>query len=631
MSEQDSTTDPIREDDDSRPAKRQRSFIARQACEACRAKKTRCDEDDPCSLCRTLGIECIYVQRKVTKNETSMSMIFNTLRRMESKIEHLSRPTTSEHLPDETHQAELKSATISPYHIDPAIFHPSSASPQPPLVRSAIHPPASGSVISFSAHRTIHWPGIQKSLSPSLSAAIRNLNATYPTHLESGRASLQPTIRGQATLTTGDWLSSLSISFVKELSNAYFETFNRVYPFVDRDHYFLSTLAVVVREGFGYDIESSLVLNIMALGCMGLKAFEQGGFNTPDHDSVTPLIRHIMDEEIPGLSFFNEARRRVGFCMCDRDIQSCQYYLSSAVFYAQVMRPVDEWMMANRAAITCAAFWKCPPEPLDEWSADMQSRLFWSTLILETVIIQELELPSSGLKEFEDVVPLPKFTAYPYVDSTRSRNADDSFYHYHFLAQIAHRIILTRVRDELYFSNPSFTLADELSHQLEEWRAKLPPALHFDEDDPGQAFANPADAVVVGLLQARYRISNFHLGRPFLYKALQNPASVSETDLKMCSKSLRFAMDSPFAWEVCASMKNFMPVGYFAAGQFFGQLFLFHAFAHSPDYRLRDVLPAGHELWCTRMLRYISELAVTNPTIAKDFQLLSTLYRLDDT
>lgn len=631
MSEQDSTNAPTGEDDDSRPAKRQRNFIARQACEACRTKKTRCDEDEPCSLCRTLGIECVYVQRKVTKNETSMSMIFNTLRRMESKIDHLSPPITPARTHDEPHLTDSKSAPISPYHVDPAIFHPSSISPQPHLVKTTIHPPTSGSIISFSAHRVFHWPGIQKGLPPNLSAALRDLDRTYPTHLESARPGLQPTIRGQVTLTTGDWLSSLSLSCVKELSNAYFDTFNRVYPFIDRDHYFLNTLAVVVREGFGYDIESCLVLNVMALGCMGLKAFEDGGFDNPYQDPTTPLIRHIMDEEIPGLSFFNEARKRVGFCMCERDIQSCQYYLSSAVFYAQLMRPVDEWMMTNRAAVACAAFWKCSPEPLDEWLADMQSRLFWSALILETVIIQELELPSSGLKEFEDVVPLPKFTTYPYIGSTRARNTDDSFYHYHFLAQIAHRIILTRVRDELYFSNPSFTLAEELSHQLEQWRAKLPPTLHFAEDDPEPVFANPADAVIVGLLQARYRISNFHLGRPFLYKALLHPSLVGENDLKMCSKALQFAMDWPLIWDVCASMKNFMPLGYFVCGQFFGQLFLFHAVKNSPDQRVRDVLPAGFELWCTRMLRYISELAVSSPTIAKDFELLSTLYQLDST
>jgi hypothetical protein len=37
-----------------------------------------------------------------------------------------------------------------------------------------------------------------------------------------------------------------------------------------------------------------------------------------------------VQEETPGLRFFNEARRRIGFLMCDNDIQSCQFYLLSS-------------------------------------------------------------------------------------------------------------------------------------------------------------------------------------------------------------------------------------------------------------------------------------------------------------
>jgi hypothetical protein len=182
-----------------------------------------------------------------------------------------------------------------------------------------------------------------------------------------------------------------------------------VYPFIDRDSYFSCTLAVVVREGFGYDIESCLVLNVMALGCMGLRAFEEGGFDAVQHTTITPLTRHVMDEEMSGLSFFNEARRRVGLCLCERTIEACQYYLTSAVYFAQIMRPVDKWMMTNRAAAICTAFWKCPPEPVDEWLSDMQSRLFWCSLVLESVVVQELELPPSGLKIWEDQVPLVSY------------------------------------------------------------------------------------------------------------------------------------------------------------------------------------------------------------------------------
>ncbi len=494
----------VREDshDDSRPAKRQRNFIARQVSTespledystANHSRLVKLAVQRRRGAMKTCHVACVGVWGSnapmssanlpsmpvsrpfslgrtdgfTSRNETSMGMIFNTLRRMESKIDHLSIPTATRPSPEVSHRSESNHAPIaSPYSMEPVPSNRTLPSPQTQTSRPLTQPTASGSVLSFSAHRTIHWHGVHASLPPSLSSAIENLEITYPTHLESERPSLNPIIQAAATMPTGDWLSSLSLSCVKELSNAYFDTFNRVYPFIDRDYYYLNTLAVVVREGFGYDMESCLVLNIMALGCMGLKAFEEGGFDTSQHAPITPLIRHIMEEEFAGLSFFNEARRRVGFCLCERDIQSCQYYLSSAVFFAQIMRPVDEWMMTNRASVSCAAFWKCPPKPLDEWLSDMQSRLFWSALTLESVIVQELELPSSGLKEWEETVPLPKFTTYPYVSKSRAQNSDDSYYHYHFLAQIAVRIILSRVREELYFSNPSTALAEELWHQL---------------------------------------------------------------------------------------------------------------------------------------------------------------------
>ncbi|OAP56358.1 hypothetical protein AYL99_09537 [Fonsecaea erecta] len=616
--------------DDSRPAKRQRNFIARQACEACRMKKTRCDEDMPCSLCKSLGIECTYAERKPTKNEISMGMIFNTLRRMESKIDHLSVPTSAKsvHELDGNRVDSSLPHTESPYHMDSVVSHQSLSSP---LSSTRQLPRQSNShfgILSFSARQTIHWPGVLPLLPSNLTSEVRNLERSYPTRLESERPSLEPVISAQSVMPTLDWLASLSLSCVKDLSNAYFDTFNRVYPCIDRDFYFFSTLAVVVREGFGQDIESCLVLNVMALGCMGFKAYEEGGFENSSQASITPLVRHIMEEEIPGLSFFNEARRRVGFCLSERDVQAAQYYLTSAVFFAQAMRPVDKWLEAGRAAVICTAYWKCPPEPVDEWLADMHARLFWCSLMLESLVVQELELPPSGLKAWEDDVPLPKFTVYPYANGTRPQHSDDSFYHYHFLAQIAHRIILNRIRDELFLSNPSTKVAEELRHQLEQWRTNLPPALHYPGEREKQSFDCPAEAVVVALLQMRYRVSIFHLGRPFLYKAIQNPTSVNETELKLCAEALEYAMDWHMTLDVCVKMRNFAPVKYFACGQFFGQLLIFYAFKNSPDRRLRESLPSGYEVWCNKMLRFIYDFVDSSPTLARDMELLSSLYHI---
>ncbi|RVX69874.1 hypothetical protein B0A52_05708 [Exophiala mesophila] len=594
-------------DDDERPSKKARNFIARQVL-----------------IAPTLN------GNLQSTNEVSMSMMFGTLRRMELKLDRLSSTTqTPPSREDRDSPVTARAQAASPNHAEsvrsiPSVLSPQSQSHRQPAVTSK--PP---SVLSFSAHRTIHWPGVTDCLPSKLVDITAALDRSYPTRFESDRTHLDPTIQPQLGLQAPDWLSTLGLSCVKEVSNAFFDTFNRVYPFIDRDYYFSSTLAQVVREGFGYDIESCLVLNVMALGCMGLKAFEEGGFDMPQRASLSPFVLRVMEEDMSGLSFFNEARRRIGFCLCERDIQSCQYYLTSAVFFAQTMRPVDEWMMTTQAATSCTAFWQCPPEPHDEWLADMHSRLFWSAILLETVIVQELELPASRLKEFEDIVPLPKFTAYPYISKSRARNSDDSYYHYHFLAQIAHRIILSRIRDELFYAKPSPTLADELRHQLEQWRHNLPKTLNYSDDTPDQSFTCPADAVVVALLYTRYRVSLFHLGRPFLFKAIQSPSTLTERDLAMCAESLQYAMDWPLTWDLCAKMKNFMPLKYFASGQMFGQLLIFYAFRHSPDSRLRELVPVEAESWCQRMLTFISEQAVSSPIIANDFKMLSFLYPVD--
>jgi hypothetical protein len=92
----------------------------------------------------------------------------------------------------------------------------------------------------------------------------------------------------------------------------------------------------------------------------------------------------------------------------------------------------------------------------DEWEGDMKSRVYWNCLMNETILVQELHLPSSGLSRLEEKVPIPKFigfetTGYASNRFNASSVVDDSYFQYHFLAQVAHRIILTRIRHSLYF------------------------------------------------------------------------------------------------------------------------------------------------------------------------------------
>lgn len=86
----------------------------------------------------------------------------------------------------------------------------------------------------------------------------------------------------------------------------------------------------------------------------------------------------------------------------------------------------------------------------------MKSRVYWNCLMNETILVQELHLPPSGLSRLEEQVPIPKFigfaaTGYGANRYPLSNVVDDSYFQYHFLAQVAHRIILTRIRHSLYF------------------------------------------------------------------------------------------------------------------------------------------------------------------------------------
>lgn len=92
----------------------------------------------------------------------------------------------------------------------------------------------------------------------------------------------------------------------------------------------------------------------------------------------------------------------------------------------------------------------------------MKSRVYWNCLMNETILVQELHLPSSGLSRLEEQVPIPKFigfetTGYASNRFISSSGVDDSYFQYHFLAQVAHRIILTRIRHSLYFYCKWFT------------------------------------------------------------------------------------------------------------------------------------------------------------------------------
>jgi len=95
-----------------------------------------------------------------------MSMLFNTLKRVEFKLDHLSTRTRLE-TSSESDPDRLDSSHVlhdSPSHPESAPSTRSMLSPQTNLSRPALSRPDDNLVLSFSAHQTVHWRGVRQSL-----------------------------------------------------------------------------------------------------------------------------------------------------------------------------------------------------------------------------------------------------------------------------------------------------------------------------------------------------------------------------------------------------------------------------------------------------------------------------------
>jgi hypothetical protein len=597
-----------------------------------------------------------------------MAVAINAIRRLEAKIEDLTAAVSASKTSPVEPQPSLP-VTIADHrspmstlsHPSPINHTPGFTSTLPRNDRSSVHElvmspqtaatpgksPFSVSetqskiALSFSQHRVAIWPAVKNVLPADFTAARATLAEDYIVEIEDSREPLPIHIDRPYGTYPESWLMSLPQSVVKGLADAYFAVFHRNTPILDKYFFYSSTLGRATENEFGFDVESCLVLIVLALGCLAVKAYEEGDFALPSRlpSSETGFVRpdwyELTADVKPGLKFFNEARKRFGFLMCQNDLQAGQFYMLSTLYYAQILRPLDSWTTVNRAALCCTTMLsRTETTQFDQWEGDMFSRLFWNTLMYETVITQELDLlPHSGLLEYEPDIPLPKFTLCPRPKTSIAgllTDEDDSFFNFHFLAQAAHRIILTRVKQSLYFfaekeAYPGASITAEMHHQLEQWRANLPPSLQFSDNENADDSPSPAHVIAKAMLRSRYLVAKFHIGRPFLYKALHAPAFTNDAEYNEVREGLRGGMYWPTTMGLCTQMLSALPLKFGWCCQCFGQVLLFHAVARSPDPKLGGTLPEGWQEWVQIMMALIESCARDSPGIAKDAELLLLL------
>lgn len=191
------------------------------------------------------------------------------------------------------------------------------------------------------------WPAIEQLLLQALPSNIGDLKSleqegsAFVVRMQKGTPNLpmddnlpdRPFVgmQSQATRAAGGARSTfpnLTWDVMYRLASAYFDTFNLIYPFMDRQNFVSDTLSKVHSEGFNGDTDSVTALLIFALGELAIEASH--GTPIEIFNGRPSGVRGGTPSRPPGLALFNEARKRIGFVLTECDLESVQIFSLAA-------------------------------------------------------------------------------------------------------------------------------------------------------------------------------------------------------------------------------------------------------------------------------------------------------------
>ncbi|RMY43296.1 hypothetical protein D0865_11353 [Hortaea werneckii] len=172
---------------------------------------------------------------------------------------------------------------------------------------------------------------------------------------------------------------------------------------------------------------------------------------------------------------------------------------------------------------------------------ELLERVYWNTLLIESDLLAELDLPHSGIVQFEEIMRLPR--SFPYdvtiAGPDEELPGDDDLWY--FLAEIALRRLLNRVSHLIYTHKRSatFSIASlepvvaELDYQLTQWYEGLPISVKFPRE------RTPAASQVQTVLRLRYFACRTIIYRPYIQAVLSDPTLAHDLSVQeSCQKCL---------------------------------------------------------------------------------------------
>ncbi|KAH8676761.1 hypothetical protein BGZ60DRAFT_468641 [Tricladium varicosporioides] len=606
------------------PTRAQRGAIATQACETCRSRKQKCDEQRPkCGLCQRMKLECRYREPQPTKKDKTLVEILDRLKSLEGKVDRIplrapiptgfgppqSSPSSQPSFQTETESLSSSSLLRPPY--------------QPSTTTSSKSRPYRHAT---AAHKMLTWPAIQQLLLQAVPSNISDLKSlelhgsAFVVRMQKGSPNLPldenlqaiPFVgmQSQATRTSGGartTFPTLTKDVMHRLATAYFDTFNLVYPFMDRQNFLSDTLSQVQTEGFSGDTDSVLALLVFALGELAIEGSR--GHPIESHEGHASGVRGGTAIKPPGLALFNEARKRIGFVLTECDLENVQIFSLAA-------NTID---------------WDSP-------KGDLIKRAYWHCVNMETSLHLELDLPLTGILTLEGEVGMPNFNNTFSEADQRANQA--SHFEAHYASQLALRRVCNDIHNNIYefttgsdtpssdiSAGPTASSLKQLASRLTQWRGMLPRELQWSEEDSaghpapqqatGSSFGQALDPQLspqqphtgrplfsldlnsepihypylydlqVALLRTKYYYARYMIHRPFIYKALHFPEQMTQEDAEGAAECLRSCLKWPLTLSPTSRRKRLVPYLFCWSQNFLGILLILHITRYNP--MLRDI------------------------------------------
>ncbi|KAJ5896557.1 uncharacterized protein N7473_005956 [Penicillium subrubescens] len=511
-----------RSSEDASEYPRRRATIA---CQICRLRKTRCNGARPkCQLCSDLDAECVYREPGI-KLDAGDKLILEHLTRIEGLLHsslaaqgphHLAMstsPATSNDTGMGSEDPSTKMSGLSTSGRMAAVGLGSWANP-PPSISISTMP----KVHSTPALHLLQWPLIRDLVSGPYDP--QNL-----LQLEMAREPLRLNPN-----------SGFDLANAPAYVQAFFNHANIWYACVNPytwNRYYRTALA----QGFQDGPVSCLVLLVLALGA----ASRSGSI------SFLPA-----DQEPPGLPYFAAAWAILPSVMMRNSAIAAQCMILASAYLFYLVRPLEAWTLLSNVSMKLQLLLGNPNRVPAQWK-ELSVRVYWNSLLYESDLLAELDLPHSGIVNFEEIVDLPGGFEEEDDDEDEGMNNDneekDQQHNarppeeytgrdelWYFLAEIALRRLLNRVSHLIYQKDSTHTLSSlgpivsELDFQLSQWYESLPQPVQFP------LTSSPLSNSVQTVLRLRYNACRTIIYRPYILAVFENEQAGADPGVRECCR-----------------------------------------------------------------------------------------------